>query len=73
MLNNCYRKKQKFSCKNEVVKEISNQSIPVFSNAAETDTNKVIMNNELNFMIENALQQVPLIIEWFFLCAKLMG
>lgn len=59
MLNNCYRKKQKFSSKNEVPYEITDKSIPMFSNQPFNDANKTIMNRELSSAIENALQQVP--------------
>lgn len=58
MLHNCYRKQQKLSFKNELAHEIHEKSIPVFSNQ-NTDTINVVMNRELNFVIEHALQQVP--------------
>jgi RNA polymerase sigma factor (sigma-70 family) len=60
MLNNCFRKKRKFSFKNEVANEISDKSIPMFSNLPRTDTNKTVVNRELSLVIENALKQVPL-------------
>lgn len=60
MLNNCFRKRQKFSFKNEVANEINDKSIPMFSNSQHTDTNKTIANRELHFVIENALKQVPI-------------
>jgi RNA polymerase sigma-70 factor (ECF subfamily) len=59
MLNNCFRKKQKLSFKNETATEINDKSEPMFSHNQHTDTNKAVMNRELNFVIENALQQVP--------------
>jgi RNA polymerase sigma factor (sigma-70 family) len=59
MLNNCYRKRQKFSFKNEAAKEISDKSIPMFSGKQHPDDNKTIVNNELRQVIELALMQVP--------------
>ena len=58
MLNHCFRKKQKFSFKNEVVKEINDNSEPMFTNL-HSDTNKIVVNRELNYVIENALETVP--------------
>ena len=60
MLNNCFRKQQKFSFKNEVSHEISDKARPMFSNQPLTDTNKTIVNRELSLIIEYALKQVPL-------------
>lgn len=59
MLNNCFKKQQKWSFKNVVASEIKDKALPMFSNQQLTDTNKMVMNKELNFVIENALQQVP--------------
>lgn len=58
MLNNCYRKQQKFSFKNEQANDINEDSIPMFSNPNQSSTNTHVMNKELNTVIENALQQV---------------
>lgn len=58
MLNKCFKKQQKFSFKNEVVKEISDRSIPMFENR-NRDTNKKITNKELSTVIETALRQIP--------------
>jgi RNA polymerase sigma-70 factor (ECF subfamily) len=59
MLNNCFRKKQKLSFKNETAAEITDKSEPMFSNNQHTDTNKAVVNRELNYVIENALQHIP--------------
>jgi RNA polymerase sigma factor (sigma-70 family) len=59
MLNNCFRKKEKFSFKNEVAGDINDKSIPMYSKQASTDTTQMVMNRELSSIIENALQQVP--------------
>jgi RNA polymerase sigma-70 factor (ECF subfamily) len=58
MLNHCFRKRQKFSFKNEIVKEINDNSEPMFTNS-HSDTNKVVVNRELSYVIENALGTVP--------------
>ena len=73
MLNNCFRKQQKHSFKNEVFREISDQAIPMFSNQPLTDTNKTIVNRELSLIIENALQQVPLDYRMVFSLREMNG
>lgn len=60
MLNNCYRKQQKWSSKNIITAEINENSTPMYSNNQHTDTNKTVINRELNFVIENSLQQIPI-------------
>lgn len=60
MLNNCYKKQQKWSSKNIITAKINEKSTPMFSNNQHTDTNKTVVNRELNFVIENALQQIPI-------------
>jgi RNA polymerase sigma factor (sigma-70 family) len=60
MLNNCFRKQQKFSYKNEVLVEINDGSKPAFSDQKYSDINKTIVNKELNAVIENAVKQLPL-------------
>lgn len=60
MLNNCYKKQQKWSSKNIITTEINENSTPMFSNNQHTDTSKTVMNRELNFVIENSLQQIPM-------------
>jgi RNA polymerase sigma factor (sigma-70 family) len=58
MLNNCYRRKQKSSFRNETASEINDKSIPMFS-ANNQNTNKIVLNKELGKVVENALQQIP--------------
>ncbi|WP_159476465.1 sigma-70 family RNA polymerase sigma factor [Chryseobacterium sp. 18068] len=59
MLNNCYRKKQKFSYKNEFANEIIYENeTPMFSNSM-TDIQKEIHSRELGYIIENSLAQIP--------------
>jgi len=59
MLNNCYKKKQKFSFKNEITTDINEKAIPMFSGQQNSDTNNMVLNREINHVIEDALQQVP--------------
>src|SRR5215510_380718 len=59
MLNNCFRKKQKLSFKNESVNEINDKSTPMFSGNNHSDTSKAILNKELGIVVENALQRIP--------------
>lgn len=59
MMNNCYRKREKSSFKNEVMKgNINEQAKPAF-NSANNDLNKMIHNNELGKVIERALGKIP--------------
>jgi len=73
MLNNCYRKKQRFSYKNEVAHEINDKSIPMFSDQQHNDSNRTVANRELNFIIENALQQLPLDYRMVFSLREMNG
>lgn len=59
MLNNCYQKKQKAVFKNQSPNEINENATPMFSNSQQSDTNKNVINRELQHVIENALRQVP--------------
>ncbi|MFD1628537.1 sigma-70 family RNA polymerase sigma factor [Pseudopedobacter beijingensis] len=58
MMNNCYRKKEKSSFKNEMVQDINDNAKPMFSNS-NNDTGKVIQNRELARIIEEALSKIP--------------
>lgn len=62
MLNNCFQKHQKFSFKNEIAGKdlINEKSIPMYSSNQNTDTTKVVVSRELNHVIENSLEQVPI-------------
>ena len=73
MLNNCYRKKQRSSYKNEVAHEINDKSIPMFSDQQHNDSNRTVANRELNFIIENALQQLPLDYRMVFSLREMNG
>ncbi len=58
MMNNCYRKREKSSFKNEIMKDINDQSKPLFS-GSDKDTHKIVHNRELGNVIEKALQNIP--------------
>ena len=72
MLNNCYRRKRKFSVKNEIAVEINDKSIPMFS-SEDADTAKTVVNRELSVVIENALRQVPLDYRMVFSLREING
>lgn len=59
MLNNCYRKKEKASFKNELTMDVTDNSSPMFTDA-NNDTGKVVQNRELGHVIEEALARIPL-------------
>ena len=58
MQNKCFRKKNKFSFKNEIIKEIKDDSKPMFQQA-ENDTHKLVQNRELRAILEAALRKIP--------------
>lgn len=73
MLNNCFQRRQKFSFKNEIAKEINEKSIPMFSDQQHTDTNKSVTSRELSHVIEQALQQVPIDYRMVFSLREING
>jgi RNA polymerase sigma factor (sigma-70 family) len=60
MLNNCFRRKEKLSFKNERASEIYEDSIPMFSKEFPDEFTQKIMSKELNSIIETALLKIPL-------------
>ncbi|WP_018629938.1 sigma-70 family RNA polymerase sigma factor [Niabella aurantiaca] len=58
MMNNCYRRKKRPVFKNEVVKDINDNSKPMFT-SSNNDTGKVVQNKELKQIIEEALSKLP--------------
>jgi len=75
MLNNCYAKKQKFSYKNEIATEtiIQEKSTPMFSSQNLKSTDKAILNKELNQVIEQAIQKIPLDYRMVFSLREING
>jgi len=59
MLNNCFKKKQKHSYKNEIASDIIDKSNPMFSSHHHSDTDKIVLNRELSFVIEGAIKEIP--------------
>jgi RNA polymerase sigma-70 factor (ECF subfamily) len=72
MLNNCYRKKEKSSFKNEIMGETSDHSQPVFTNK-NIDTEKTYQNRELGRVIESALAKMPLEYRMVFTLRNING
>jgi len=73
MLNNCFRKRQKWSSKNIVAININEKSTPMFPNRQSTDTYKTVINGELNSVIENALLEIPLDYRMVFSLREING
>lgn len=60
MLNNCYRKRQKWSFRNVHTEQINEEATPAFSHERQQDVSKSVMNKELNSVLENALLHIPI-------------
>ena len=71
MLNNCYRKKEKLSFKNEISTAVNDQSTPLFSQP--DDTHKIIQNRELGHIIEEALSRIPFDYRMVFALREING
>lgn len=72
MMNNCYRKREKASFKNEIVQDVNDNSKPIFMNG-NSDTGKVIQNRELVQIIENAIGELPLDYRMVFSLREING
>jgi RNA polymerase sigma-70 factor (ECF subfamily) len=61
MLNECYRKRQKETMRNEVAVEtfLHEKTIPMFFNS-NNDTEKKVVNREMNSVVENAIKHIPI-------------
>jgi RNA polymerase sigma factor (sigma-70 family) len=61
MLNECYRKRQRAAIRNEVAVEtfLYEKTIPMFFNS-NNETEKKVVNREMNGVIENAIKHIPL-------------
>jgi RNA polymerase sigma factor (sigma-70 family) len=73
MLNNCFRKRRKFSFKNEITNEMEDRSISGFSDHMGTDANRTVLNRELSAIIEKALEGLPLDYRMVFSLRELNG
>lgn len=72
MLNNCFKRQQKFSFTHEMTNEISDKSTPMFS-SQHSDASKIVLNRELNAVIETALQQIPMDYRLVFVLREISG
>lgn len=73
MLNNCYKKQHKWSSKNITSSEINDYSKPLFSTNENTDPIRKVMRKELNIVIENALEHIPLHYRLVFILREVNG
>lgn len=73
MLNNCYRKRQKWGFKHIISTLINENSFPDLFNRQRSDPNKILMNDELNNVIENALLRIPVNYRMVFTFRELNG
>jgi RNA polymerase sigma factor (sigma-70 family) len=73
MLNNCFRKRRKFSYKNEIANEMDERSIAGFSDRLKADADILIQNRELNVVIQKALERLPLDYRMVFSLRELNG
>ncbi len=72
MMNNCYRKREKSSFKNEIMQDVNEHATPMFTNR-NNDTDKIIQNRELGHIIENALEKIPFDYRMVFSLRELNG
>lgn len=73
MINNCYKKKEKSSYKNEFSEEhINEKATPMFTNT-HNDANKTIHTRELGNIIETALENIPEIYRIVFSLREING
>lgn len=73
MLNQCYRKKQKASTRNETPQEIHHQENPSLMSGNQRSTEKIILNKELGRVLEGALEQIPADYRMVFTLRELNG
>ena len=73
MLNNCFKKKQRWDFRNEVADEITAPKISRLPSQAETNTNKTVINMELRKVIEEALKKIPLDYRMVFTLREING
>lgn len=74
MLNQCYHKRQKFSYQKEITvqSDIEEKSSPMFNNHT-TDVNKIVQNQELKYVLENAIHRIPEAYRMVFTLRELDG
>lgn len=72
MMNNCYRKREKSSFKNEIMQDVNDHSIPMFTNR-NNETDNVVQSRELKHIIEDALIRIPLEYRMVFSLREING
>ncbi|MFA5574291.1 MAG: sigma-70 family RNA polymerase sigma factor [Brumimicrobium sp.] len=72
MINNCYRKREKSSFKNEIMQDSNDNSTPMFANR-NNETDSVVQSRELKHIIEDALIRIPLDYRMVFSLREING
>lgn len=72
MLNNCFRKKEKLSFKNEVAQDINENLNPMFT-FKNNDAHHDVLSKELGTVIEAALENIPLDYKMVFSLREING
>ncbi|TDQ77864.1 sigma-70 family RNA polymerase sigma factor [Sphingobacterium yanglingense] len=72
MLNNCYRRREKWSFKNETSMEINDATQPMFSHS-NPDSHAILQRRELRRVIEDALSRLPLEYRMVFSLREING
>jgi len=72
MMNNCYRKREKSSFRNEIMQDVNEHATPMFTNR-NNETDKVIQSRELGTIIENSLVKIPLDYRMVFSLREING
>ena len=75
MLNECYRKRQKFALYKDITVDIllHEKTIPMFLDNGNNDTEKKVVNREMSGVIENAIKHIPLDYGLVFTLRELNG
>ena len=75
MLNECYRKSYKAAARKEIMVDafVCEKSTHMFSDNGNDDTEKTVGNRELNSIIENAIQHIPMDYRLVFSLRELNG
>lgn len=72
MMNNCYKKREKHSYKNEVLQDANEHSKPLFTSTTHNSEN-LVQNKELGQIIEKALSHIPLDYRMVFSLREMNG
>lgn len=75
MLNLCYHKRQKASFKNEIKSDnhLTDNSKPMFANTNYSNTDKTVINRELNHILESVLEEIPINYKIVFSLREISG